>query len=142
MGARAGPTLGIFKPSFWRVSAFLVPARVAQIWLGESGGRRVLWQQGRARTAAGGQHSVTFKGLQDELHYRLAIGITSGLAFSWTWDSGCLVSHRVHAQPRGASGTEGGLLSLCTWRSACTDVPEKPQKELWGKWDPQNLVQP
>lgn len=97
-----------------------------------AGGIRGLWQRGRARTVAGGQRSVTFKGLRDELHYRLAIGVTSGLAFSWTRDSGCFMSHRIRAQPRGAPGTEGGLLSPCPWRAACTDIPKSPRRGYGG----------
>lgn len=49
VGARAGATLDIFKPSSWRVSAFLVPERAAQIWLGESGGYGSRAVPGRGR---------------------------------------------------------------------------------------------
>lgn len=77
---------------------------------------------------AGGQRSVTFKGLRDELHYRLAIGVTSGLAFSWTQRSACLMSRQIHAQTRGAPGTEGGLLSP----SPALMFPKSPKMDYGG----------
>lgn len=107
-----------------------------------AGGIRGLWLQGRARTVAGGQCSVTFKGLRDELHYRLAIRVTSGLAFSWTRDSGGLMSHQTHAQPRGAPGTEGGLLFPSPGGLPALTFPRSPKRGFRGSGILKTLFSP